>query len=103
MRLILFAPLAALVVLFALSNRQVVELRLWPLDFTWSVPLALAVLLPAAAAFFLGAAIVWLSDLPARRRGWSAQRRATALQKEIDRIQAAEKAAAADRLAGTTS
>jgi len=103
MRLILFAPLAALVVLFALSNRQVVELRLWPLDFAWSVPLALAVLLPAAAAFFLGAAIVWLADLPARRRGWSAQRRAAALQKDIDRIHAAEKAAAADRLAGTAS
>ena len=80
-----------------------VVLFFWPLDFTWSVPLALAVLLPAAAAFFLGAAIVWLSDLPARRRGWSAQRRAAALQKEVDRIHAAEKAAAADRLAGTTS
>lgn len=103
MRLILFAPLAALVVLFALSNRQMVDLRLWPLDFTWSVPLSLAVLLPAAAAFFLGAAIVWLSDLPARRRGWSAQRRAAALQQDLDRIHAAEKAAAADRLAGTAS
>ena len=100
MRLLLFIPLAALVVLFALSNRQPVELRLWPFDVTWTAPVSLAVLLPAAVAFLLAALIVWLADLPARRRGWSAQRRATALQSEIDRIHAAEKAAAADRLAG---
>ena len=100
MRMLLFIPLAALVVLFALSNRQPVELRLWPFDVTWTAPVSLAVLLPAAVAFLLGALIVWLADLPARRRGWSAQRRAAALQSEIDRIHAAEKAAAADRLAG---
>lgn len=100
MRWILFLPAAALVVLFALSNRQVVELRLWPFDVTWALPLGLAVLVPAAGTFLLGALIVWVSDLPARRRGWSAQRRASALQQEIERIHAAEKAAAADRLAG---
>ena len=32
MRWILFLPFAAVVVLFALSNRQTVELRLWPFD-----------------------------------------------------------------------
>lgn len=101
MRWLFFLPLAAVVVLFALSNRQAVELRLWPFDVSWSMPLALAVLVPAAAAFLLGAAIVWLADLPARRRGWSAQRRVNALQQEIDRIHALEKAAAADRLAGS--
>ncbi|WP_137128494.1 lipopolysaccharide assembly protein LapA domain-containing protein [Roseomonas sp. HF4] len=101
MRWLLFLPLAVLVVLFALSNRDVVELRLWPFDIAWAAPLALAVLLPAGIAFLLGAAIVWFSDLPARRRGWSAQRRAAALQREIDRIHALEKAAAADRLAGS--
>ena len=99
-RWLFFLPLAAVIVLFALSNRQVVDVGVWPFDLTWSVPLALAVLVPAAAAFLLGAAIVWLADLPARRRGWSAQRRANALQQEIDRIHALEKAAAADRLAG---
>jgi uncharacterized integral membrane protein len=101
MRWFLFLPLAVLVVLFALSNRQVVELRLWPFDVAWATPLALAVLLPAGIAFLLGAAIVWFSDLPARRRGWSAQRRAAGLQREIDRLHALEKAAASDRLAGS--
>jgi uncharacterized integral membrane protein len=101
MRWLLFLPLAVPVVLFALSNREVVELRLWPFDVAWAAPLALAVLLPAGIAFLLGAAIVWFSDLPARRRGWSAQRRAAALQREIERLHALEKAAAADRLAGS--
>lgn len=101
MRWLLFLPLAVLVVLFALSNRDVVELRLWPFDIAWAAPLALAVLLPAGIAFLLGAAIVWFSDLPARRRGWSAQRRAAALQREIERLHALEKAAASDRLAGS--
>jgi uncharacterized integral membrane protein len=101
MRWLVFAPLAVLVVLFALSNREVVEMRLWPFDVAWAAPLAVAVLLPAALAFLFGAGIVWVSDLPARRRGWSAQRRAAALQREIDRLHALEKAAAADRLAGS--
>jgi putative membrane protein len=101
MRWLVFLPLAVLVVLFALSNRDVVEMRLWPLDVAWAAPLAVAVLVPAAIAFLLGAGIVWLSDLPARKRGWSAQRRATALQREIDRLHALEKAAESDRLAGS--
>jgi uncharacterized integral membrane protein len=101
MRWLVFLPVATLVVLFALSNRDVVEMRLWPFDVAWAAPLAVAVLVPAALAFLLGAAIVWLSDLPARKRGWSAQRRAAALQREIDRLHALEKAAASDRLAGS--
>ncbi len=101
MRWLLFMPLAVVVVLFALSNRQVVEMRLWPLDIAWATPLAIAVLVPCALAFLLGAAIVWLSDLPSRRRGWTAQRRAAVLQREIERLHALEKAAAADRLAGS--
>jgi len=101
MRWLFFLPLAVVVVLFALSNRTVVEIRLWPFDLAWAVPLALAVLLPAGFAFLLGATIVWLSDLPARRRGWSAERRAAALQRELDRIRARENSAATDRLAGS--
>ncbi len=100
MRLRRVKPRGARVGLLARWNRPPGGLRLWPFDVTWTAPVSLAVLLPAAVAFLLGALIVWLADLPARRRGWSAQRRATALQSEIDRIHAAEKAAAADRLAG---
>lgn len=100
MRFLLFLPLAALVVLFALSNRQAVDLRLWPFDLAWEAPLSVAVLAAAGFAFLLGAGLVWVADLPARRRGWRAQRQAERLQRELDGIRAAEKRAAADRLAG---
>ena len=101
MRWILFAPLAGLVVLFALSNRQPVELRLWPFDLVWQTPLSVAVLLAAAVSFLIGAGIVWVSGMPARSRARSAIRRADALQRDVDAIHARERAAAADRLAGT--
>lgn len=100
MRWILFLPLAGFVVLFALSNRDPVELRLWPFDLAWQAPLALAVLGASALAFLLGAGVVWFADLPARMRARSAQRRAAALERELDGLRARDRAAAADRLAG---
>ncbi|HIJ39358.1 MAG TPA: DUF1049 domain-containing protein [Rhodospirillaceae bacterium] len=47
-------PLAAVTVLFALSNRQAVTLALWPLDEALVIPVYLAALLPALAGFLLG-------------------------------------------------
>ena len=68
LRLILLLPLLVLLILFGLSNREEVLLRLWPLDLTWQVSLSAAVLLIAAAAFLFGAVIAWLSAIPYRRR-----------------------------------
>jgi uncharacterized integral membrane protein len=103
MRWILFLPLAGFIVLFALSNRDPVELRLWPFDLVWQAPLALAVLVASAASFLLGAGMVWLADLPARARSRTAQRRAAALERELDGLRARDRAEAADRLAGPAS
>jgi lipopolysaccharide assembly protein A len=100
LRWLLFLPLAGLVVLFALSNRQIVELRLWPFDWTWQAPLSIAVLIAAGVAFLIGAGIVWMSDLPLRSRGRAALRRADGLQREVEGFRARDRAAAADRLAG---
>lgn len=47
-------PLAAVTVLFALSNRQAVTLALWPLDEALVIPVYLAALLPALTGFLLG-------------------------------------------------
>ncbi|MBW6400525.1 DUF1049 domain-containing protein [Roseomonas sp. HJA6] len=101
MRWILFVPFAGLVVLFALSNRQPVELRLWPFDLVWQTPLSVAVLIAAAVSFLIGAGIVWVSGIPARSRARSAVRRADVLQRDMDAIRARERAEAANRLAGT--
>jgi uncharacterized integral membrane protein len=99
-RWLLFIPLAGVVVLFALSNRQAVELRLWPFDLVWQAPLSIAVLAAAGFSFLLGAGIVWMSDLPLRSRGRAALRRAEGLQREVEAFRARDRAAAADRLAG---
>ena len=102
MRWIVFLPFAGLVVLFALSNRQPVDLRLWPFDLVWQAPLSIAVLVAASVAFLIGAGIVWVSGMPQRSRSRAAIRRAEGLQRDMDAIRARERAAAADRLAGST-
>ncbi|MCK8785180.1 LapA family protein [Roseomonas sp. NAR14] len=68
MRWILFGPFLVLLILFALSNRQEVQLTLWPFDYAYAVPLSFAVLAVAALSFLIGAAVAWIASLPYRRR-----------------------------------
>ena len=81
MRWLLFVPLLVLLALFALSNPQDVEIRLWPFDLAWVSPLGVAVLLLAALAFLVGALMAWASSLPARRR-------ASRLESAVKRLEA---------------
>lgn len=60
-------PLLLLGVVFALANRQIVELSLWPLDSAVEVPLYLAVLLPLFAGYILGGVAVWMNAGGKRR------------------------------------
>ena len=55
-------------VLFALSNTEVVRLGMWPTDYGIDVHLSLAILVAMAIAFLLGALVVWISELSQRRR-----------------------------------
>lgn len=98
MRWLLLAPLLALVVLFALSNRQPVSLGLWPLDLTWQASLSVAVLAVGALAFLLGALMVWLSSLPYRRRARRAAEQIRRLEQELEGFRARERASDAARL-----
>jgi uncharacterized integral membrane protein len=59
--------LAAVVVTFALSNRQIVQIGLWPLIEGLELPLYLAVLLPLLLGILLG----WLG---AGLRGFAKRR-----------------------------
>lgn len=60
-------------ILFAVSNRQIVELGLWPLEGRIAVPLFLPILACAFSTFVLGGVIAWVSGSRwrrlARRRG----------------------------------
>lgn len=94
------AILIAVAVLFALSNRQAVELGLWPVPFVLDVPAYGLGLVAFAAGFLCGGFVVWLRAVASRMRAREAARRADRLQNEVDALRAqieeGEKKAAPD-------
>jgi putative membrane protein len=75
-------------VLFALSNTEIVRLGLWPTDYSIEVTLSIAILVAMAVAFLLGALVVWLSELSQRRRARRAERTVRLLEAQIEALQA---------------
>jgi putative membrane protein len=73
-------------VLFALSNTEIVRLGLWPTDYGLEVHLSLAILMAMAIAFLLGAFVVWVSELAQRRRARRAERTVRLLEAQIEAI-----------------
>jgi uncharacterized integral membrane protein len=96
MRWLLFIPLLVLLALFAMSNRQDIEMRLWPFDVTWVAPVGESVLIVAAIAFLLGAGITWTAGLSGRRRAARLERAAKALESELAQQRAKEQQARRD-------
>jgi uncharacterized integral membrane protein len=96
MRWVLFIPLLIVLALFALSNPQDVEIRLWPFDLAWVSPLGIAVLVLAAVAFLLGAGIAWAASLPLRRRAVRIEQAARLLEGELATYRAREEQARRD-------
>jgi lipopolysaccharide assembly protein A len=67
-RLIVGVPLLLLMVVFALSNRQLVPLGLFPLgQLPFEVPLSVAILAALGLGFFLGGLRVWTASFRHRR------------------------------------
>lgn len=97
MRWLLLAPLLALVVLFALSNRQQVAIGLWPLDLTWQVSVSVAVLGVGALGFLLGALMVWLGAMGHRRRARRAEADLRRAERELEALRARDQATEAAR------
>src|ERR1700709_843772 len=88
MRALLAAPLLFILVLFALSNKQVVELGLWPTDVSIDLPVSLAVLGIAGLFFLFGALVAWSGTLAERSRA----RRAEAMVRQLEAQLAASRA-----------
>ena len=61
LRLTLGFPVTCAAVLFAMSNRQDIALRLWPLDLDVTFPLYGIVLLSVGVGFVFGVSIALLS------------------------------------------
>jgi lipopolysaccharide assembly protein A len=88
LRILLAAPLLLVLVLFAISNTGPVDLRFWPFDFAWQVPLAGAVLGAAFLAFLLGTLLTWGSGLRHRAQARRAQRQVRELEAELATLRA---------------
>ena len=87
-RLLIVAPLLLLLVLFALSNTQPIRIGLWPTDVTVEPPLSVAVLVAMAAAFLLGALMLWSEAFAARRRVRRAEYAQRLLEAQVQELRA---------------
>lgn len=74
---------AAVLSLFAASNREAVSLGLWPLPFLVGVPLYLVIFGAAIVGFLTGAFAAWIAGGRRRRELRHCRRRSEALAQEL--------------------
>lgn len=87
-------------IVFAVKNRHLVDVSLWPLDFVISWPLFVFIYIGGVAGFAGGAVIAWFSAVQRHRR---ARRRSADKQvKAADAVRAKD-AAGTSKSTGTTS
>ena len=72
--IVLFAPLALVVGIFAVENRTPLTLQVWPLQGAWEMWASVWILGLLAAGIVIGMAVGWLSGLGWRRRARRAER-----------------------------
>ncbi len=80
MRVLLAIPLIFILIVFALSNKQAVQLGLWPTDIQVELPVSLAVLGIAGLFFLFGALVAWAGTIAERNRA----RRAEATVRQLE-------------------
>lgn len=84
---LVFIPIAAVVIIFAVANRHAVTLELWPLPFAVDLPVYLAILGALVAGVLVGGSVQWASDTKWRRRARVSGREANALARELSTVQ----------------
>ena len=88
-------PVTALVVLFAVSNRHLVDVRFWPLPGALDLPLYVIGLVTMVVGFLMGGVIAWISGGESRQRARIAERDARGLETKLSEARGqAEKARA---------
>jgi uncharacterized integral membrane protein len=88
LHLLIAVPLLLLLVLFALSNAAALTLRLWPTDYTLTLPASVVILGAMAVAFLAGAFVVWISELGRRRRARQADHSVKLLEDQVKALKA---------------
>jgi|GEM_PF-3298301 len=92
---LLAIPVMALLVVFALSNRQGTLLALWPFADGMELPTYLVVLVPALAGLVLGLLTGAARRLAAQARAASLTRRVTSLERDLEGLRAASASSSA--------
>jgi lipopolysaccharide assembly protein A len=82
------ALVAAVLALFAMSNREAVALGLWPLPFELDLPLYLAILAALLIGFMAGVLATWIAGRRRRRENRRRGRRIAVLERELAATQA---------------
>lgn len=81
-------PLTVFFVVFAISNRQPVEITFWPLPVAIETRLFLVVLLAIFVGFLIGELVAWIGGRRWRREARERTRRIEALERELAATQA---------------
>ncbi len=81
-------PLAVVLAVFAVANRQEMRIDLWPLPWAVDVAVYLAVLLPLVAGAVIGGLAVWAAGHGARRAARTERKRAQSLDRQLAALQA---------------
>jgi uncharacterized integral membrane protein len=68
LRWLITAPLALILIVFAVNNRHPVDVSLWPFDFIVRLPLFVFVYIGVVAGFLAGAVVAWASTAQRHRR-----------------------------------
>ena len=96
---IISIPIIAIIVIFAVMNRQDAALNLWPLPWAVQVPLFLLTLGAVLFGFLFGVLVMWISAARQRRRLRETKRHLDAAHSEL---QMARRETAAARNPGTS-
>jgi uncharacterized integral membrane protein len=83
MRILLVVPVLIVLIAFALSNRQVVQLGLWPTDIIIDAPLSTTILVAAGLFFIVGALMTWGASVVTASRARQAERTVRQLEAEV--------------------
>lgn len=91
--ILILLPLAVIVVVFAIHNRDAVAIDLWPLTLQVSPPLFVLVLGVFLAGFLIGGTVAWLSGGRSRGRARKEHHRLMDLERDVAEKKQAEAAA----------
>lgn len=85
---IVTVPLGAVVISFAVSNREPAVLTLWPLPFELEMPVFLPVLVALVGGLVVGGAISWMTGGRHRRLARRQDSRLRAMTAELETLRA---------------